>query len=242
MEWRHEDAPVHGPQVEEALKLEIAVVPLLSPVPRPRGHEVILGPRPELRHVPRDSVAEDDVVDAGGPTRRQRDHPFERLGCQHLAERGPDRGQGQCVPGKCAADTSGVGILVRNHGACLGCDLGGHAVGGGGDPAADGLADDQHVRVVSAERGHAAGSGADRMGLVVDQDRPVTAGDLPDAFEVTGFRQHDPDVGQGRFDEERGDPSIGEGPIECLEVIEWNHPGRQRWVNLRSDAPASRDH
>ena len=43
---------------------------------------------------------------------------------------------------------------------------------------------------------------------------PVSAGQLADGVEVAGLGQDDPDVGQGRLDEERRDVPVGEGALE----------------------------
>ena len=80
--------------------------------------------------------------------------------------------------------------------------------------------------------GDAARAGADRVGLVVDEDRPVAARELAHALEVAGVGQHDPDVRQRRLDEQRRDLPVRERAVERLEVVERHDARGQRRVDL----------
>ncbi len=101
----------------------------------------------------------------------------------------------------------------------------GEAEGAARDAAADRLADDEQVGVQVVRAGVAAGAGADGVGLVVDEQGAVAGRELAHALVVAVVGQHDADVGQGRLDEDRGDVTVGERPLERLEVVELHDAG-----------------
>ena len=89
-------------------------------------------------------------------------------------------------------------------------DVGVHPVGRGRDAAADRLADDEHVGIEAPRARRAGRPGADRVGLVDDEDRVGPAGELADRVEIAGLGQHDPDVRQRGLDEHGGDIAVRE--------------------------------
>ena len=169
----------------------------------------------------------DHVVHARLPALGERDHSLECLVGEHLAERGSDRGQRQRVAGQGAADPADVGPR-RQRGADAVRDRLGHPVRARRDPAADRLADHEHVRLEPVAGGHPAGPGADRVGLVDDQDRAGSARELAQGVVVAGLRQDDADVGQRRLDEDGRDILVGERPLERVDVVERARPGWSR--------------
>ena len=60
-----------------------------------------------------------------------------------------------------------------------------------------------------------AGPGADRVGLVDDQERAGPPRDLADGLVVAGLGQDDPDVGQGRLEEDGRDVAVGERALRA---------------------------
>ncbi len=79
--------------------------------------------------------------------------------------------------------------------------------------------------------GHAAGSGREGVGLVDDEQGAVRPGDLADRVEVARVRQDDPDVGQRRLHEDRGDVAVGELLLQALDVVELGDPAGHRHVD-----------
>ena len=135
---------------------------------------------------------------------------LEGVGGQDLAEGGPGRGQRQRVAGQRATDPAHVRILDRDRAADAGRDLGAEAVGGRRDAAADRLADDDDVGLEAPRTGRPAGTGADGVGLVDDQERARPAGDVADGVEVARLGQDDADVGQGGLEQDGRDVAVGQ--------------------------------
>ena len=138
------------------------------------------------------------------------DHAGVDLGGQHLGEGGPDAGHRDGVTGEGAADSSDVEILPAlavplEAVAHPLAEFAGHAPGGRGDAAADGLADDDDVGPETVARGHASGTGAEGVGLIDDQDGAGAVAGGADGVVPARLRQHDADVGHGGFDEHRRD-------------------------------------
>ncbi len=78
------------------------------------------------------------------------------------------------------------------------------------------------------------------MRLIDDQQGACPACDLPNCLVIARLRQHDPDVGQCRFEQDRRDIAIGEGRIEACDVVELGDAGRLRDIDLRPDVAADR--
>ena len=201
---------------------------------------MVLGAAAEAGHVPRRVVGRDDLVDAGLPALGERDHARERLLGQDLAERRPDGRQGERIARQRATDAADVGVL-DGHGrsdavrhAC------GHAVGADRHAAADGLADDEHVGLQPVRGRHAAGTGAQGVRLVDEQERARLAGQPAHGVVVAGLGQDDADVGQGRLDQHDGHVAGGERAFQGLDVVEGHDLGRLRRVDLRAEVAAPR--
>ena len=124
-----------------------------------------------------------------------------------------------------------VGALVGQDPVGQGC---GQPERPARNAAADGLPDSHEVGVEPPGAGAAAGSRAEGMRLVVDQQRAVDPGQLPDRGEVAGLGQHDADVGQRRFHQHGGDVAVGQFPLERGHVVELHDPGRRRRIDRRA--------
>ena len=57
---------------------------------------------------------------------------------------------------------------------------------------------------------------------------------------VAGLGQHDPDVGQGRLEQDGRDVAVGERGLEAVDVVELDDAGRLGDVDLRPDRAADR--
>ena len=66
-------------------------------------------------------------------------------------------------------------------------------------------------------------------------------GDVANGLVVAGLGEHDPDVGQGRFEQDGRDVAVGERRLEPVDVVELDDAGRLRDVDLRPDRAADRD-
>ena len=153
-----------------------------------------------------------------------------------------DRGGAQGVCRERAADPADVRIVDVNQAAESVRDVPGHPVGSRGDPAADRLADDEHVGLETVAAGHPTRTGADRVGLVDDQQRAGSFGDLAHGREVARLGQDDPDVREGRFDEDGRDLLVGQRPLEIGDVVEVDDAGGERRIDGRPDRAPARDH
>jgi hypothetical protein len=120
--------------------------------------------------------------------------------------------------------------------------LGGHAVRGDGHAAADRLADHEEVGVEAPRPRGAAGSDADRVRLVDDEQRAVPAGELANTLEVAGLGQDDADVGERRLHEHAGDIAVTQRRLHRVEVVELHHLGGERRVDRRSERAGAGDH
>ena len=83
-------------------------------------------------------------------------------------------------------------------------------VGRAGNSAADRLAEDEEIRVEIFGAGVAAGTGADGVRFVDDEQRAVLAREFSQCLMVAGIGMHDADVGQGRLGEHAGDVAMGQ--------------------------------
>ncbi len=90
------------------------------------------------------------------------------------------------------------------------------------------------------QAGRAAGTRADRVGLVVDEDRAGALGELAHRLEVAGLGQDDPDVRQGGLDEHGRDVAVGERGLEPRDVVELDDACGLGDVDLRPDRAADR--
>ena len=57
---------------------------------------------------------------------------------------------------------------------------------------------------------------------------------LSDPLEVARLRQDDPDVGQGRLDQQDGNVTVAERSVKRAQVVVRNDPGRQCRIDRRS--------
>ena len=177
---------------------------------------------------------------AVGPAFAQREHAVERLVRQHLAERRPRGRQRQRVAGQRPADPADVRVLVARRGADPVGDLGREPVRRDRDPATDRLADHEQVGFEAPGLRRPARPGADRVGLVDQQERAGPPGQLADGVEVSVVRQHDPDVGERRFEQHDRDVAILQCAFEAVDVVELDDARRLGDVDLRPDRALAR--
>ena len=134
-----------------------------------------------------------------------------------------------------AADVLVVGLLAR-------LDPRGHigrdAVRARGDAAADRLPDREHIRLEPPDGRAAAGSRAERVRLVDDQERPGPARELTQGVVEAGLRQHDADVRQRRLGEHAGDVPGRERLLERIDVVPLDDFRGQRQVDGGPTLPA----
>jgi len=114
------------------------------------------------------------------------------------------------------------------------------AVGGAGNPAADRLTEDQKIGRQFPFARASARAGADRVGLVGDEERSVPLGELLRGGPVAVVGQDDTNVGHGRFGEDAGDVVVFQGGFERGKVVELNDPRGFGRVNGRTDVTAAR--
>ena len=88
----------------------------------------------------------------------------------------------------------------------------------------------------------AARAGADRVGLVDDEERPVPAGELPHAVVVARFREDDAHVGQGRLHERDRNVTVSELALKAREVVELHDARRLGEGHRLADVPLPRPH
>src|SRR2546422_7901978 len=86
--------------------------------------------------------------------------------------------------------------LFRSGGDPLG-DFFAAAVSGAGNAAADGFAEDEHVGIEFPFGGAAAGTGADGVGLIGNEERTVAAREFARRAPVAVVGENDADVGHG---------------------------------------------
>ena len=112
VERREQDAAVERVQVQEALELGVARGRGLAAVARRLRREAVLGAGAEPGHVPRQAGSRDRRPATPSAKRSpERDHPRERLGGQHLAERRAHRRERERVAGERAADAADVLVV-----------------------------------------------------------------------------------------------------------------------------------
>src|SRR4029079_2333157 len=111
VERRHQDAPVEGVEVKEALELVVAARRGLRAVAWRRRAEAVLHPATEPGDMPWRLVGDDHVVDAGLEALAELDHALEGLLGEDPLERRPCRRQGEGVAGKRAAYPADVADL-----------------------------------------------------------------------------------------------------------------------------------
>src|ERR1700731_5397753 len=89
----------------------------------------------------------------------------------------------------------------------------GDAEGGAGDAAADGFAEDEHVRIELPFDGAAARAGANGVSFVGDEERAVAAREFAGGFPVAVVGEDDANVGHGGAGEGgREGGGLGGGP------------------------------
>ena len=173
VERRHQDAAVQRGQVHVAVELGIDRGGGLGAVSGRRRPEPVLGAAAEPGDVPRQAVLRDhaarrprrSVARAGSSARRP-----PRSG-RSPASRASRRARARCRRAcrrcrRCRRSSRGRRPRIRAASSAR------HAVDGGGHAAGDRLADREHVGLEAVGARVAAGPGADRVGLVDDQQRP----------------------------------------------------------------------
>src|SRR5580693_3554239 len=185
--------------MEEALEFEVGGSGGFAAVTRGLGDEGVFGAGPKSDYVPgkmvRANFVGDSVVEALG----ERDHAFECGGREDVFERGPHGRKRERVAGERATDAADVAVFEMDApGNALG-DFFGDAESGGGNAAADGFAEDEHVGIELPFGGATAGAGADSMSLVGDKERAVAAREFACGAPVAVVGEDDADVGHGRF-------------------------------------------
>src|SRR5260370_39944705 len=104
-------------------------------------------------------------------------------------------------------------------------DAGGNAMGdflgdaesGAGNAAANGFAEDEHVRIEFPFGSAAARAGADGVSFVGDEERTVTAREFARGFPVTVVGEDDADIGHGGGGEEGSDDAMLCGVVRRRE-------------------------
>ena len=79
------------------------------------------------------------------------------------------------------------------------------------------------------------------MGLVDDQERPVSPRRLSQQFVEPGLRRHDADVRECGLREDAGDIAVRELPFERFGVVPLDDPGRLGERNGRPDVRVAFD-
>src|SRR5438552_7558664 len=103
-------------------------------------------------------------------------------------------------------------------------DFFGDAESGGGNDASDGFAEDEHVRSEFPCGGAAAGTGANGVSFVSNEERAVAARELLRGGPVAVVWENDADVGHGGFGEDAGDVVMLQRVLEGVEIVELNDP------------------
>src|ERR1700722_6571201 len=227
--------------MHEALQLEIHGGCGFAAVARGVREENIFCAAAEARDVPGQVRGFDGVMNAGGETFGERDHVGEGFGGEDVFQGGADGGEREGVAGERAANAAGVAIFELNAFGDFFGDSGGAAVGGGGNSAGDGFADDENIGMESVGASVAAGTGADGVGFVDDEKSAEFFGELRGFFPVARVRVHDADVGEDRFGEDAGDVAMGQFPFEGGQVVEFDNAGGDGGIYRRADIAAARD-
>ena len=191
--------------------------------------------------MPRQVMAVDRRLDSQLEALAERDHARERVLGQHLGEGCAHRGEGEDVRGKRAADPADVRLLPRDRRIDARGDVVREAVGRARDPAADRLADRQHVGLEPVRGRVPTRPRAERMGLVDDQERPVSPRRLSQQFVEPGLRRHDADVRECGLREDAGDIAVRELSFERFGVVPHDDPGRLGERNGRPDVRVAFD-
>ena len=141
-------------------------------VARPLREEPVLGARAEARDAPRNTLrASITDLHTVGPALAERKRVCERVVGEHLGERDAHRGERERVAGEGAADAADVAVRTGRGRPDPVRDVRGHAVGRRREPGRDRLADGQQVGLEPVRARVPAGTGADRVGLVDDEQR-----------------------------------------------------------------------
>ena len=147
---------------------------------------------------------------------------------EYLFERGAHGCGGQDIAGQGAPHTSDIDEIrvwmVLDHLR----DALGDAVGTGGDPTADALANDQDVRVKPPGSRATAGAGRDGVRLINKQEGAVLAAQIGHTLEEARLRQDDADVGQRRLHDEHRHVTVCQGTLDGGEVVEFQRARRIR--------------
>ncbi len=194
----------------------------------------------ERRHHRADAVGNDGHAGIHGRLRQSRLEPVGEL-LQALVgavvkqvERFPARAHGQRIARQRPR------LIDRAERRDLIHQLRAAAVGGGGQPAADDLAEAGQVGLDAVARLGAAPVHAEPgHDLVENQHDPERAGEFAQTLEVTGCRRDDPHVAGDGLDDQSGDfrATILQQPLDGGGVVERNHV-RQLGQRLRHSGTA----
>ena len=138
----------------------------------------------------------------------------------------PHRPQRERVAGERAADAADVDLAGRKRGRDAVGDLRRHAVRGGRDAGAERLADRDEVGVELPRAGAAARAGAERVGLVDDEERPWRRAELAHGVVVALVGQDDADVGERGLEQAAGDVAVRRARARAVQVVDLDDPRR----------------
>ena len=176
VERRQEDAAVQRPEVDEPVEQRVAAGRRLAAVARALGPEQVLDAAAEPRHVPRQRVRRRST-----PARPPRSARRARSSARTPRRSGPRRASRAsrrararspraCRRSPPTSDSSrGIALSIRVATSSR------EPVRRARDPAADRLADGEHVRLEAVRARVPARPGTERVGLVDDEERAVLA-------------------------------------------------------------------
>ena len=187
--------------------------------------ELELAARAELGHRPGQAVLVDNPAEALGQTRRQGQHVGVGGIGHHLFQVGAHTAHRQGVGRQRGTHAAVAVAFALLAGTCPGQLHGaGHrraaTIHRARYAAGDRLAEGDEVRLELPGAGTAARTCGDGVGLVDDQQRAVTTGQLAQLLVEAGLRQDHADVGHRRLAEHGGHVFAGQRPLQGLEVVE----------------------
>ena len=154
------------------------------------------------------------------------DHVRERVVGEDVLERGPHRSERENVARERSSDSADIRLVPADGRPDALRDLGGEPVGGRGNPAPDRLPNGEQVRFEPVLRRVPAGTGAERVRLVDDQQGLRTARQHAQRIVEAGLGVDDPDVRQDRLGEDAGDVAVRQLTLERVDVVPLDDPRR----------------
>ena len=237
---REQNAAVHSPQMHEQIEVAIYRRCRLRTI-RWGWTEPVFGSTAKLLHMPRQVKVGDDLGDAVGPRRSQRDSNGKILLTQARGQRGPNCGDSESVAGQRSTDARCIDRIRTESESEPVRDLGGHAVCRSRHAPTDGLADHDEVGIDFPRARGATGTHADGVRLIDDQQHAVLAREFAYRGQIARLRQHDADVGERWLHEHTGNIATRERLLERIDVVELNHPGGERRIYLRTKRARASD-